>query len=336
MTTAVHPVQDSSTSLNEEHKVSILELAWLLGDLSDTVKSVTDGVEECLALLNEDQGSTLVLSSNRSEALKGFIVRVGQNITKAEIHLKLSSLNKGQVCNMTLSEGKAIPLSQLNDCVNFLSVSLRILKGLDFIEPALVLSQMRKLISNVRYAHLSVRTVSPAFQFPYVTIEPGTFMPEIPAGLAIDMTVSESGVIADMRTLQVIDRPVASSSATITSRYTRTPVSSIRSTRGMPELTRTMTNSTTASVASVATAASASSNMSNASTTSWFNRLMGPRRPIDDSNMFLYKGQYVKSLERITVQSLDPGLMALISKLNVLELNIGQALRKLEIAMNWK
>ncbi|KAK9366405.1 RAVE subunit 2/Rogdi [Lipomyces kononenkoae] len=366
MTTVVYPIQDPSTALNEEHKISILELAWLLGDLSATTKSLVDGIEECLSLVRSDQpGSTLVLSSNRSEALKGFVLRVGQNIVKADIHLKLSSLNKGQVCSFTLAEGRVIPLAQLSDCANFLAVCLRVINEMDFIEPALVLAQLRKLLSNIRYAHISVRNVSPAFQFPYATIESNTFTPELPDTIALDLTISQSGVIADVRTLHPIEPPVDSGSASImssssnASRYRQSSISggsssfrggstksvaaiaggggSIKPRRQplpqapMPDLTRTPTNvSTTSSMASTF------SNKSTTSTSSWFGNLLGRRRQVDPSNTFVYKGQYVKTVERITVQSFDPGLMALISKLNVLELNIGLALRKLEVAMNWK
>ncbi|KAK9452388.1 RAVE subunit 2/Rogdi [Limtongia smithiae] len=391
MSTEVYPTQDPSSALNEEHKVSILELAWLLSDLSVTVRSLSSGFRECLALLQPDQsGSTLVLSSNRSEALKGFVVRVGKNITKAEINLKLQSLNKGQVCNLMLSEGKSIPLAQLSDCANFLAVCSRIVDEMDFVEPAVVLSQLRKLLNNIRYAHISIRTVSQAFQFPYSSIDHTLFTPEIPESVAIDLTISESGVIADIRTLQAVEPPaVNSSGSSARSRFstasslagggssgaasifrsgssqsvmgiagarqgsitprsmppgtlsalTQTsqasanpPPASASSSSAYPsELTRTTTNVSTASSVN-----STMSNMSTASTSSWIGSILGRRKTVDPANLFFYKGQYVKALERITVQSLDPGLMALISKLNVLELNIGQVLRKLEIAMNWK
>ncbi|KAK9241110.1 RAVE subunit 2/Rogdi [Lipomyces kononenkoae] len=368
MTTVIYPIQDPSTALNEEHKVSILELAWLLSDLSTSTKSLVDGIEECLALLQSDQpGSTLVLSSNRSEALKGFVLRVGQNIVKADIHLKLSSLSKGQVCSFSLAEGRVIPLAQLGDCANFLAVCLRVINEMDFVEPALVLAQLRKLLSNIRYAHISIRNVSPAFHFPFTTIESNTFTPELPDTVALDLIISESGVIADVRTLHPIEPPQDSGNASIISsssnisRYRQSSMSggssifrggstkSVAAIAGggsitprgqplpatsqppMPDLTRTPTNVSTSS-----SIASTFSNKSTASTSSWFGSILGRKRQIDPSNTFVYKGQYVKSLERITVQSFDPGLMALISKLNVLELNIGLALRKLEIAMNWK
>ncbi|KAK9381689.1 RAVE subunit 2/Rogdi [Kockiozyma suomiensis] len=366
MTTSIYPHQDFSSALNEEHKVSILELAWLLRDLSTTMKSIYDGLDECVVLMQFDQSpSTLVLSSNRSEALKGFVVRQGKNITKAEIHLKLSSLNKGTVCNLVLAEGKVIPLAQLNDCTNFLGVCMQVVKDMDFVEPAVVLSQLRKLLSNIRNAHISIRNVSPAFQFPYSTIDPSVFVSEMPLNVALDLTMSESGVIADIRTLQILDSPpISSGNASVaSSRLSTTSPSVYRggSTRSVAtisgqraanrapppslstifpnpppppqpsELSRTMTNTSVAS-----SVASVSSSMSTASTSSWFSGIMGRKKQPDPASLFTYRGQYVKPLERITVQSLDPGLMTLISKLNVLELNVGQALRKLEIAMSWK
>ncbi|KAK9458285.1 RAVE subunit 2/Rogdi [Dipodascopsis uninucleata] len=386
MTTAVNPIQDTVTALNEEHKVSILELAWLLNDLASTIESFSSGIEECISLLEADQpGSTLVLSSNRSEALKGFVVRVGHKIVKADIHIKLSSLNKGQQYDLTLQDGKYISLAQLGDCSNFLHICLRTVKEMEFIEPPLVLSQLRKLLSNIRYAHLSVQSVSPVFQFPYSAIDSSVFAQEYPENLSLDLTVSESGVIADIRTLQFLDGPpqpassaasatsttsyrknsmnsptasvyrslpgtshsiatITNSAGTITPRNgtisSNSPISSLQTQSpqrplspppAMGELRRTNTNvSTTSSVNSKMTTAS------TASTMSWLGGLISRRRPSDPLNKYVYKGYNVRSLERITVQSFDPGLMALTSKLNVLELNIGQALRKLEVAMNWK
>jgi len=58
-------------------------LEWLLNSLQDTLSSMKAGLEECAALLSPDQGAfTLVLSSQRSESLKGFVTRVGTRIVK--------------------------------------------------------------------------------------------------------------------------------------------------------------------------------------------------------------------------------------------------------------
>lgn len=59
------------------------ELLWLLDSLQETLKSLKAGFEECrLLLAPTENGSTLVLSSHRSEAVKGFVTRNGTRIIK--------------------------------------------------------------------------------------------------------------------------------------------------------------------------------------------------------------------------------------------------------------
>lgn len=59
------------------------ELDWLLESLKDTFASFKAGLEECAALLSPEKGpSTLVLSSQRSESLKGYVTRTGTRIVK--------------------------------------------------------------------------------------------------------------------------------------------------------------------------------------------------------------------------------------------------------------
>jgi hypothetical protein len=59
------------------------ELAWLLVQLKETLQSLKAGLEECAALLApSENGSTLVLTSVRSESLKGLVTRVGTRIVK--------------------------------------------------------------------------------------------------------------------------------------------------------------------------------------------------------------------------------------------------------------
>jgi hypothetical protein len=58
-------------------------LAWLLDSLQETLASLKSGLEECYALLAPiEPGSTLVISSPRSESIKGHITRVGTRIVK--------------------------------------------------------------------------------------------------------------------------------------------------------------------------------------------------------------------------------------------------------------
>ena len=55
--------------------------------------SIRSGLEECVALLApQEPGSTLVLSSSRSDSVKGFVTRVGSRIVRGVCHPSLGDL----------------------------------------------------------------------------------------------------------------------------------------------------------------------------------------------------------------------------------------------------
>jgi hypothetical protein len=59
------------------------ELQWLLTSLQDTFASLKSGLSESDALLAPTEpGATLVVSSLRSESVKGLITRVGTRVVK--------------------------------------------------------------------------------------------------------------------------------------------------------------------------------------------------------------------------------------------------------------
>jgi len=55
----------------------------MLEALKDTLQALKAGLEEISALLApSENGATLVLSSQRSESLKGFVTRIGTRVVK--------------------------------------------------------------------------------------------------------------------------------------------------------------------------------------------------------------------------------------------------------------
>lgn len=59
------------------------EVQWLLQSLQSTLQSLKAGLEECAALLAPTEpGSTLVMSSHKSETVKGVLTRVGTRVVK--------------------------------------------------------------------------------------------------------------------------------------------------------------------------------------------------------------------------------------------------------------
>jgi hypothetical protein len=83
MSTAVWPPIDDARLADEQAASQARELEWLLVQLRETLQSLKAGLEECATLLApSENGSTLVLTSVRSESLKGLITRIGTRITK--------------------------------------------------------------------------------------------------------------------------------------------------------------------------------------------------------------------------------------------------------------
>lgn len=83
MSTAVWPPIDDGRLADEQEASQTRELEWLLVQLQETLQSLKAGLDECAALLApSENGSTLVLTSVRSESLKGLITRIGTRITK--------------------------------------------------------------------------------------------------------------------------------------------------------------------------------------------------------------------------------------------------------------
>lgn len=59
------------------------ELQWFIGETIQKCQELKHGLEDCYALLAPiDPGSTLVMSTSRSERVKGTITRVGTRIVK--------------------------------------------------------------------------------------------------------------------------------------------------------------------------------------------------------------------------------------------------------------
>ncbi|KAK0726013.1 RAVE subunit 2/Rogdi [Lasiosphaeris hirsuta] len=69
------------------------ECEWLVQELQDTLTNLKHGLEDCYALLAPiDPGSTLVVSTPRNETVKGHVTRVGTRIVKGTIYLRMRTL----------------------------------------------------------------------------------------------------------------------------------------------------------------------------------------------------------------------------------------------------
>lgn len=152
--------------MNDRENVSASrEFEWLLCSLDETIRLLRSGLQECITLLNPDDGpgSTLPLSTSRSEALKGVVTRSGCCITRGDMQVKMAGLphTKGlQAYKITLSPPTSSPpapaasgpasrpesdtdlhlphstivLEQLVDVTNFVSACLALLDSVPLVE----------------------------------------------------------------------------------------------------------------------------------------------------------------------------------------------------------
>ncbi|MCJ1226130.1 hypothetical protein MMC12_002779 [Toensbergia leucococca] len=129
MSAAVWPPIPHDELIKEEEDSLARELEWLLNTLQETLASLKSGLEECIALLApKEPGSTLALSSLRSESVKGFVTRVGTRIVKGDIHLRLATLPLPRsLPTYPLHLSNPLPLPQLSHLLTLLNQSLDII-----------------------------------------------------------------------------------------------------------------------------------------------------------------------------------------------------------------
>lgn len=168
MSTTVWPPVPPDQLLKQLQSDQDREVEWLLSALQETLQSLKAGLDECAELLApKDNGSTLVLSSLRSESLKGFVTLVGTRIVKGDIHLRLASLPppRGQPSyKLSVSTAPSAPtlvLEQLTSARTLINACLDVVDATrwtgDATNASFISGQLRLLHDNVREAKQALR-----------------------------------------------------------------------------------------------------------------------------------------------------------------------------------
>ncbi|KAI5246003.1 hypothetical protein E4T42_06510 [Aureobasidium subglaciale] len=286
------------------------ELAWLLEALQETLSSLKSGLEECSSLLApQEQGSTLVVSSHRSEAIKGFITRNGSNITKGDVQLRLASLPppRGQTsCKLSISTSPSAPALQLKQIAE---VRTLINSSLDVVDATtwtgdkgdanFISGQLNLLHENIRDAK-AVLKGSPAGSEADKTwasepLDEKIFDPPPPSNLSFHLSISDAALLLHIRTLEPASHTGSS-----------TPLTGGPSFTGFGFRDR------------LAHALGA-----------------GPRAPAHDEaeEVFTYRNTEVRVKEKVRVESQDPSLISAMAKLAALEHTVELGRRALDVVM---
>ncbi|KAF2966593.1 hypothetical protein GQX73_g6972 [Xylaria multiplex] len=229
------------------------ELTWLLESIQVTLLSLKHGLEECYALLAPiDPGSTLVLSTPRAELVKGHVTRVGARIVKGTIHTKLRttapltlSINPAQpihlaplvtlntlltqavdLVSMCFTEGERKGRKDYAGTAAFLSSQLRllaqnideasgILKGsptniTEFkpAHPPSVMNGSRPSTATTEASIVTTSSVISERDWTQFSAASTCFTPPLSQALSFHVTIQDACLVLHLRALEPADAPV--------------------------------------------------------------------------------------------------------------------------------
>ncbi|EZF34924.1 Rogdi leucine zipper containing protein [Trichophyton interdigitale] len=277
--------------LKEKEEASLSnELQWLLNSLQGTLASLRDGLQECYTLLTpNDTGSTLVLSSMRSESVKGFVTRMGSKIVKGDVQLRLHSLpppRGSPSTRLCLSSDPAAPelvLNQLSTVRRLINDSLDIVDISTYTgdsrDASFISGQLRLLGDNLAEARQTLKGEGEGIKQPWFegSADGNSFDPPLPPYLSFHLSISEAALVLYLRTLE----PASTES---------TP-----STSFAPHL--------------------------SLGGFSLRDQLFGVKQPTHDEtgDVFQWRGEEVRVQEKVRVESQDPSLLSAMAKISALE-----------------
>ncbi|EME86615.1 uncharacterized protein MYCFIDRAFT_202574 [Pseudocercospora fijiensis CIRAD86] len=312
MTTVLWPAITPENLVKEEEATLTRELECLLASLQDTLRSLKHGLEECAELLApKEPGSTLVLSSLRSENLKGFITRVGARIVKGDIQLRLPSLPppKGhsnyKLSVSSLPTAATIVLSQLTTTRTLINACLDVVDATQWTGDSknanFISGQLRLLHDNIQEAKSALKGwTQNQKSWHEEPIDENAFNPPLPANVSLHISVSEAAVLLFVRTLELAYPNTG----------TNTPLS--------------------------LSTPSGGASYSGFSLRERLGAVLGGgvKAFHDEAHeVFTYKGQEVRVREKVRVESQDPSLMAAMAKLAALERTVALSRRALGVVM---
>ena len=226
MSTWVYPPIPADQQLKNEDQALQLELQWYLNFLQDQLGSLKEGLEDCVALLApREPGSTLVLSSLRSENVKGHVTRVGTKIVKGDVHLRLITLppntartntNSNPSTRLTFAPSPSSPdlvlpqlfavKSLINDSLDIIDVSRWTGEASD---ASFISGQLKLLHDHLNNAKAYLKgTVPgqssdsiPGGEWWHHSVQPSVFQPPLPDHLSLHFTILDANIVLTIRTL---------------------------------------------------------------------------------------------------------------------------------------
>ncbi|CAG8481790.1 8246_t:CDS:10 [Acaulospora morrowiae] len=194
----------------KEEDVLARELEWLLvSQLPNAFYDLKKGLKKCETIMKSPEHddslgtSTLVISSNNSDSLKGYITLDGSDIIKGELQVKFPNYNRGNLIKLTIHSKKPYFIEQLVDAQNYITLALN---ALECSSQACAKESASELLGNVleyiSHSRSALNYVSQEKLFPYKICDPQMFSSNLPEDLVVQFHVEGSYIVNSVYALQ--------------------------------------------------------------------------------------------------------------------------------------
>lgn len=200
-------VVDNATNLIKEREAHAQELEWLLSEISrDMQTSVMVGLEESLArLLRPKTSMKLVMSSTKSEALKGVVTRFCESLNECDLTIRIGGHYKHHPLRLRLRPDASYRLGQLAEGADLIQEALVTGSRLRNTVPARqTATDLKDILQLLRAALKRLKEPKPTEVFPQSTMDRDAFE-SLPEDVVVDFYVRDSNIITDVRLLATAD-----------------------------------------------------------------------------------------------------------------------------------
>ncbi|RCI13292.1 hypothetical protein L249_0806, partial [Ophiocordyceps polyrhachis-furcata BCC 54312] len=189
------------------------ELVWITEETIKACRQLKHGLDDCYALIAPiDPGSTLVMSTHRNEKVKGTMTRVGSRLVKGSLNLQLRTT---PAISVALSPSSPINVHALDDLHTHLSQSIDLLSLTLARDPphdppsvastlALISDSLAESMALLKGPPLNL----PDSSWQTSSCPPHHFSPPLPANLSFHVGLQDSCIVLVLRTLEPVDAPV--------------------------------------------------------------------------------------------------------------------------------
>lgn len=305
MTDVIFTKESDEAVLQKAREALSKETDWLLKQTHSQMNTtIIFGLLECKTRLTAETETRLVMSSGRSEAIKGIVVRQGSRLKSGELKIRLAApgaeheldlskkkIEQLQQKHIQSKEDIRYVLRQVVDTVNLIDQAVEGIRRARFSHVDMALSVLTRLLSLLRTATKCIKYPSEGLMFPVRSTEHDD--PDLFAkGMTVDFYLEDSSVVTDVRAFTILEDK-DSQEASDSDHHPQSSNNSFSN------------NSSTSYHAHGGTSTAAN----------FFKSIGIKTRKINWDNVFEFNGHKVLEIERVKVESQDPNLISAMAKL---------------------